>query len=94
MANMNRSNPADPGGATVIAQIAKWLAIIGAVNWGLVGFLDWDLVRAVLGNDAGTSASAASRVVYALVGLSGLTLAALAPRRRGIASARPAHVER
>ncbi len=94
MANMNRSNLADHGGASVTAQVAKWLAIIGAVNWGLVGFFNWDLVRAVLGNDAGTSASAASRVVYAVVGLSGLALAALAPRRRGLASAQPAHAER
>lgn len=94
MTSMNASNPADHGGPSVTAQIAKWLAIIGAVNWGLVGFFNWDLVRALLGNDPGTSASGASRAVYALVGLSGLALAALSPRRRALATGRPVSAER
>ncbi len=70
------------GGRKVATDVVRWLAIIGALNWGLVGFFNWDLVRAILGNDAGTSASAASRAIYALVGLSGIGLAVLAPTRR------------
>ncbi len=71
------------GSATnTAAQVARWLAVVGALNWGLVGIFDWDLVRAILGTETGTSASAASRAVYALVGLAGVALAALAPRRR------------
>ncbi len=69
-------------GVRVAAEVVRWLAVIGALNWGLVGFFNWDLVRAILGNDAGTSASAASRAVYALVGLAGVGLALLAPARR------------
>ncbi len=69
-------------GKNGLAQIALWLSIIGALNWGLVGFFNWDLVRAILGNSSATDASAISRVVYALVGLAGLALAFFAPRLR------------
>lgn len=43
------------------------LVIIGAVNWGLIGFFSFDLVAAIFGN-----MSAFSRIIYALVGISGL----------------------
>jgi len=48
---------------------ALTLAIIGAVNWGLVGFFDFNLVAFLFG-----SMSWLSRIVYALVGLCGLYL--------------------
>ena len=48
---------------------ALTIAIIGAVNWGLIGFFDFDLVAFLFG-----SMSWISRIVYALVGLSGLYL--------------------
>jgi uncharacterized membrane protein YuzA (DUF378 family) len=47
--------------------VALVLVLIGGLNWGLVGFFDFDLVAAVLGED-----SVASRVVYALVGVAAL----------------------
>ena len=47
--------------------LALILVIIGAVNWGLVGFARFDLVAWIFG---GQTASV-SRVVYALVGLAG-----------------------
>ncbi|MFA6909166.1 MAG: DUF378 domain-containing protein [Patescibacteria group bacterium] len=47
--------------------IVMILLIIGGLNWGLVGFFDWDLVAEIF--DAG---SVASRVVYAIVGVSAL----------------------
>ncbi|WP_461206530.1 DUF378 domain-containing protein [Clostridium sp. DL1XJH146] len=43
------------------------LVIIGAVNWGLIGFFRFDLVAALFGD-----LTAFSRVVYALVGIAGL----------------------
>ena len=43
------------------------LVIIGGVNWGLVGFADFNLVAALFGEDSGLS-----RVVYVLVGASAL----------------------
>lgn len=47
--------------------IAWALVIIGAINWGLVGAFEFDLVAALLG-----SMSTASRIVYVLVGIAGL----------------------
>ena len=47
--------------------ITLTLVIIGAVNWGLIGFFQFDLVAFIFGN-----MSWISRIVYALVGLSGL----------------------
>ena len=46
--------------------ITLTLVIIGAVNWGLVGFFKFDLVAYLFG-----SLSLLSRIIYALVGLSG-----------------------
>ena len=44
--------------------IAIILVIVGALNWGLVGFFKFDLVSAIFGD-----MSTVSRVVYSLVGL-------------------------
>ena len=44
------------------------LVVIGAINWGLVGFFQFDLIAAIFG---GMNAWV-SRVIYALVGLAGL----------------------
>ena len=54
----------------VIHSLAMILVIIGALNWGLVGLFQFDLVAAIFG-----PASMLSRLVYSLVGLAGLTLA-------------------
>lgn len=58
------------------------LVIVGALNWGLVGIAQFDLVAAVFGMAFG-EVSALSAVVYALVGLSGVyqlvTMRALKP---------------
>lgn len=51
----------------MVGKIAYALVIIGGLNWGLVGLLDYDLVAVLF--DAGSSVS---RVVYSLVGLSAL----------------------
>jgi uncharacterized protein len=48
------------------------IAIIGAINWGLVGFFNWNLVDAIFGGGAREETSAFSRVIYAIVGLAGL----------------------
>ena len=49
--------------------IALTIAIIGAVNWGLIGLFSLDLVALIFGN-----MSLISRIIYALVGISGLYL--------------------
>jgi uncharacterized membrane protein YuzA (DUF378 family) len=52
--------------------IALLLVIVGAVNWGLVGLFQVDLVAALFGGQS----APLSRVVYALVGLAGVVVAA------------------
>lgn len=51
----------------IIDKIALLLIIIGAINWGLIGFFEFDLVATLFGE-----MSVFSRIVYALVGISGL----------------------
>jgi len=53
-----------------LKNIALLLVIIGGLNWGLVGLLDFDLVAMIFG-----AMSAITRVVYILVGLSAFYLA-------------------
>lgn len=55
-----------------IAKFALTLVIIGALNWLLVGLFEWDLVTAICGGDIHRESSGLSRVIYSLVGLSGL----------------------
>jgi uncharacterized membrane protein YuzA (DUF378 family) len=50
-----------------IDTIALILIIIGAINWGLVGIFNFNLVDAIFG-----TMSVISRIIYALVGISGL----------------------
>jgi uncharacterized protein len=56
----------------MLARIALLLVIVGALNWFLVGLFQWDLVAALLGGDATRESSMLSRIVYSLVGISGL----------------------
>ena len=48
---------------------ALTIGIIGAVNWGLIGFFDFNLVASIFGG-----MSWISRIIYGLVGLCGLYL--------------------
>ena len=49
--------------------IALTVAITGAVNWGLIGFFNFNLVAFLFGD-----MTLLARIVYALVGLCGLYL--------------------
>ena len=51
----------------IVDKIALVLIIIGAINWGLVGIFNFNLVDAIFG-----TMSIISRIIYALVGISGL----------------------
>ncbi|HEX9817659.1 MAG TPA: DUF378 domain-containing protein [Patescibacteria group bacterium] len=48
-------------------MLAYYLMVIGALNWGLVGLFDWNLVEMLLG-----SWPSLVTLVYVLVGLSAL----------------------
>lgn len=47
------------------------LVIIGALNWLLVGLFEFDLVATIVGQDFG-EVNTLSRIIYVLVGLSGI----------------------
>lgn len=53
----------------VLDYTALAISIIGAINWGLIGFFRFDLVAFLFGD-----MSLISRIIYAIVGLCGLYL--------------------
>jgi len=57
-----------------LAPIATGLVIVGGLNWGLVALAEFDLVAWLFGEDFGQT-NVASRIVYALVGISAVVLA-------------------
>ena len=61
---------------------ALTVVIIGAVNWGLIGFFRFDLVAFLFG-----TMSWFSRVIYALVGISGIYLISVFGRIRSMKDA-------
>lgn len=63
----------------VLDTILLILVIIGAVNWGLIGFFRFNLVAFLFGNMTWLS-----RVIYAVIGLSGLYMISACGRIRSI----------
>ncbi len=65
-----------------MSKTLEWLAlalvVVGALNWGLVGLAQFDLVATLFGGQS----APLSRIVYGLVGLSGVTLLALRSRQQ------------
>ncbi|MCL6477738.1 MAG: DUF378 domain-containing protein [Peptococcaceae bacterium] len=55
-------------------RTALALAIIGAINWLLVGLFQWDLLQALSGVDPFRQSTLFSRIIYSLVGIGGLYL--------------------
>jgi len=55
--------------ACPICKVVGILAIIGAINWGLIGLTGTNVVEQIFG-----SGTALTRVIYILVGLSGIGL--------------------
>jgi uncharacterized protein len=55
--------------------LAAVLLVVGGLNWGLVSIARFDLVATVFGLDFGET-NAATRIIYGLVGLSAVYIAA------------------
>lgn len=51
----------------ILKLIAYVLVIIGALNWGLVGFFEFDLVASIFGD-----LTLVSRIVYSLIGIAAI----------------------
>ena len=54
-----------------VHKVAWVLVWVGALNWGLVGFFDWNLVHTLLGS---VSNGMLENIVYDLVGLSAVAM--------------------
>jgi uncharacterized protein len=67
---------------STLIKVLVALTIIGAINWGLIGFFNFNLVDAVFGGGAREETSGFSRVVYALVGIAGVAAAIMLPKVR------------
>jgi len=52
---------------TILQKIALVITIIGAINWGLIGLFDFNLVAWIFGED-----TLLSDTIYTLVGITGL----------------------
>lgn len=59
-----------------INVLAFLLVLVGAINWGLWGFFQYDLVAHFCGGNA----SSLSRFIYGIIGLSGVWSLKLIPR--------------
>lgn len=54
---------------SAITWVAIVLTVIGAINWGLVGLFEFNVVAAIFG-----PMTALTRIIYVLVGLAGIYL--------------------
>lgn len=51
-----------------LQRIALVLTIVGALNWGLIGFFDFNLVTALFGD----TNSIISRIIYSIIAIAGI----------------------
>lgn len=78
-AHVELGNGRGRSGYNAIDWIAWVLVVVGALNWGLVGAFDFDLVAAIFG-----TMTMPSRIVYMLVGLAGLYFLSVPFRQRTV----------
>lgn len=64
----NDSRVLSKGGDLImdIKMLVGWVVVVGAINWGLVGLLNLNVVEMIFG-----AGSMLTKIVYILVGLSG-----------------------
>lgn len=51
-----------------LQRIALVLTIVGALNWGLIGFFDFNLVTSLFGD----TNSIISRIIYSIIAIAGV----------------------
>lgn len=57
-----------------LVLLAMILVVVGALNWGLIGFFNYDLINGVLGGQSVYAPRPLARIVYMLTGLAALLL--------------------
>ena len=70
----------DNGERKHMDTLALILVIIGALNWGLVGIFQFDLIASIFGG----MSTVVSRIIYTIVGLAGIWGISILFRRDGI----------
>lgn len=60
--------------------LALILVIIGALNWGMIGLFQFDLIASIFGG----MSTIVSRIIYAIVGLAGIWGISILFRRDGV----------
>lgn len=70
----------EKGETKTMDTLALILVIIGALNWGMIGLFQFDLVASIFGGMSGII----SRIIYTLVGLAGIWGISMLFRRDGI----------
>jgi uncharacterized membrane protein YuzA (DUF378 family) len=68
---------------SMLAKTLLVIAIIGALNWGLIGFFNFNLVAAIFGGGSAAQASGISRIIYAIVGLCAIAALVMLPSLHG-----------
>lgn len=63
---------------SVIDKISYILVLIGAINWGLIGLFNFNLVSFLFGN----TLNAISRIIYIIIGVASLDLILLFIKNR------------
>ncbi|MBK3496205.1 DUF378 domain-containing protein [Viridibacillus sp. YIM B01967] len=53
---------------SVLQRTALFFTIIGALNWGVIGLFQFDVVASLFGGQG----SVVSRIIYTVVGIAGL----------------------
>lgn len=70
-----------------VGRVGVLLAVIGAINWLLVGLFQWNLVSAIFTDSGSQTATVGERIIYVIVGVGGLVaipmLVATLGRMRG-----------
>jgi len=67
--------------------LALVILIIGALNWGVIGLFQFDIVASIFGGMSGI----VSRIIYTIVGLAGIWGISLLFRRDGIEHSKEEH---
>ncbi len=70
-----------------LQRVALILTIIGAVNWGLIGLFEYDLVAHIF--NGGNQLGGLSRIIYTIVGISGLVCISMLFRTEGVFADEP-----
>ena len=62
----------EEGDVEVLNMVAVIVAAVGAINWGLVGLLNFDLVALISGGLKFGETNIVSRILYIIVALAGI----------------------